>query len=142
MGSTDAVNLDPVANPITAGTYSFEKWQRFCVSALGGSSAIKNLKVWRTGALGGSDTHKTSARETSYANPTWATPVATVSTYTQTMPTTTPTNANVGIGGVTSGQITTASPTYSDYIVHQIFVAGGSTAGTTMTMNYQYDEIA
>jgi len=28
MGSTDAVNLDPVANPLAPGNNTFEKWQK------------------------------------------------------------------------------------------------------------------
>jgi hypothetical protein len=142
MGSSDTANLDPVAYPITAGQNSYEKWQRFNVTAMGGSSAIKNLKVWRTGALGGSDTHLTNARESGYTTAgTGTTPVATSSAVaTQTMPTTTPTNANLGIGGSLTGQLTATGT--SDWLVHQIQVNAASTAGTTTTMNYQYDEIA
>jgi hypothetical protein len=146
MGSTDAANLDPVAYPITAGTNSYEKWQRFDVTNMGGSSAIRNLKVWRTGALGGSDTHVCNLHSTqgtydAHKQTTGVTPVATASTIaTQTMPTAAPGTANLGVGGSLTGQLTATGQ--SDYIVHQIQVNAGSTAGTTMTMNYQYDEIA
>ena len=53
MGNVDDAELDPVAYPITPGENSYEKWQRFHVSDMKGSSEISNLKVWRTGALGG-----------------------------------------------------------------------------------------
>jgi hypothetical protein len=146
MGSTDAANLDPVAYPITAGGYSYEKWQTFHVTAMGGSSAIRNLKVWRTGSMGGSDTHETNAHATQGTYDTqkktvFATPVATNSAIcVNAMPTAATGTANLGIGGSLTGQLTATGS--SDYLVHQIAVNAASTAGTTTTMNYQYDEIA
>lgn len=142
MGSTDAANLDADANPIDAGNNSYEKWQKIHVTAMGGSTAIDNLKIWRTGALAGSAVHVTNARETSYGGAeTFATPVATDSTIAdQTMPTSEPTGANLGIGGSLAGQLTGTGS--SDYLVHQIQVDAGDTAGNTTTLNYQYDETA
>ena len=142
MGDTDAVNLDPVAYPVTPGNYTYEKWQKIEVTAMGGSSAIDNLKIWRTGALGGSATHKTNARETTYGGAeTYATPIKTVSTIaTETMPTSEPSGANLGIGGALAGSLTAAGS--SDYLVHQIGTDAGDVAGSTSTMNYQYDETA
>ena len=103
MGSTEAVNLDPVAYPITPGNNSFEKWQRIHVSNIGTSSKIDNLKVWRTTALGANATHKTNAREASYdgaqvfdtVNGPLATDRSATYHYTQTMPTSVPSGANV-----------------------------------------------
>jgi len=142
MGDTDAPNLDPVAYPVTPGNYTYEKWQKLEVTAMGGSSAIDNLKIWRTGALGGSATHKTNARETSYGGAeSYATPIKTVSTIaTETMPTSEPSGANLGIGGALAGALTAAGE--SDYLVHQIGTDAGDVAGSTSTMNYQYDETA
>ena len=142
MGDTDAVNLDPVAYPVTPGNYTYEKWQKIEVTAMGGSSAIDNLKIWRTGALGGSATHKTNARETTYGGAeTYATPIKTVSTIaTETMPTSEPSGANLGIGGALAGSLTAAGS--SDYLVHQIGTDAGDVDGSTSTMNYQYDETA
>jgi hypothetical protein len=142
MGSTDAANLDPVANPVVPGENTYEKWQKFHVSAMGGSSQIDNLKVWRTGALGGSAIHVTNARTSSYGGAeTYAQPVATDSSVaTQAMPTSEPGSANLGIGGSLSGALTNTGS--SDYLVHQIQTDAGDTAGSTSTMNYQYDETA
>ncbi len=141
MGNIDAANLDPVAYPVTPGNNTYEKWQRIHVTAMGGSSKIDNLKIWRTGALGGSAVHKTNARETDYTPASYATPVSTTSTVaTQTMPTSTPSGANLGIGGSLSGSLT--APGYSDYLVHQIQTDAGDTSGSTSTQNYQYDEVA
>lgn len=142
MGSTDTVNLDPVANPVVPGNNTYEKWQKIHVTGMGGSSAIDNLKIWRTSALGGSATHLTNARESTYGGAeTYATPVATSSSVaTQTMPTTEPTGANLGIAGSLSGQLTAIGS--SDYLVHQVQTNGADTAGSTSTLNYQYDETA
>lgn len=142
MGSTDAVNLTAATYPITAGENSYEKWQRFNVTNMGGSTAVKNLKVWRTGSLSGSDAHVTNARESSYGGAeTYAQPTASASSVaTQTMPTSEPTGANLGIGGSLSGELTATG--YSDYLVHQLQTDSGTTAGASVTMNYQYDEVA
>lgn len=140
MGSTDAANLDPVAYPVTPGNNTYEKYQRFHVTAMGGSSDISALKVWRTGSLGGAAVHVTNARTSSYAQKSYATPVATTSTQaTQTMPTSLPAT-NLGIAGSLSGSLTATG--YSDYLVHQIQTNAADTAGSTTTLNYQYDETA
>ena len=142
MGDTDAPNLDPVAYPVVPGENTYEKWQKIEVTAMGGSSAIDNLKIWRTGALGGSALHKTNARETTYGGAeTYATPIKTNSTIaTQTMPTTEPAGANLGIAGSLTGALTAAGE--SDYLVHQVQTNAGDVAGSTSTQNYQYDETA
>ena len=142
MGSTDAVNLDPVAYPVVPGENTYEKWQKMDVTAMGGSSKIDNLKIWRTSALGGSAVHVTNARETSYGGAdTFATPVATDSSVaTEAMPTSEPSGANLGIGGSLTGELTAAGS--SDYLVHQIQSDAGDVAGSTSTMNFQYDETA
>lgn len=142
MGNTDAKELVAANYPITPGENSYEKWQKIHITAMGGSSKIDNLKIWRTGALGGSATHKTNARTTSYGGaPTYATPVKTASSIaTQTMPTSEPATANLGIGGSLTGALTGTGS--SDYLVHQIQVGAGDTAGSSSTMHYQYDETA
>lgn len=142
MGSADDHNLDAVANPIVAGDNSYEKWQKIHVTAMGGSSKIDNLKVWRTTALGAEASHKTNARTADYGGAeTYATPVATTSTVAdQTMPSSEPASANLGIGGSLAGALTDVGS--SDYLVHQIQTTASAVAGATCTMNYQYDETA
>ena len=142
MGSTDAANLDPVANPITPGNNSYEKWQKLEVTDMGGSSQIDTIKAWRDGALGGSAIHLTNARESSYGGAeTFATPTDSTSTVaTETMPTTSPTGANLGIGGSLSGSLTAAGET--DYLVHQIQSDAADTEGSTSTLKFSYREVA
>lgn len=142
MGSLDDAELDPVANPVVPGENTFEKWQKIHVTAMGGSSLIDNLKVWRTGALGGAATHVTNARTSSYGGAeTFAQPTDSASSVAdQAMPTSEPVSANLGIGGSLSGSLDDVGS--SDYLVHQIQTNAADTAGSTSTMNYQYDETA
>lgn len=144
MGSTDAANLVAVDFPVAPGENTYEKWQKISVTAMGGSSQIDNLKIWRTGALGGIAVHVTNARETVYGGATvYATPVGGVTdstVATQIMPSTAPTGANLGIGGSLAGALTATG--FSDYLIHQIQSDVTDTAGSTSTLNYQYDEVA
>ena len=142
MGSSDAVNLDPVAYPVVPGENTYEKWQKMEVTNMGGSSRIDNLKTWRTGALGGSAVHLTNARIADYGGAeAFATPVATDSSAaTQAMPTSEPATANIGIGGALAGNLEAAG--LSDYLVHQVQTDAADVVGSTSTMNYQYDETA
>lgn len=142
MGNTDAVNLDPVAFPVTPGSNTYEKFQKIHVTAMGGSSKIDDLQIWRTGALGGAATHLTNARTSSYGGAlSYATPDTTeAASSTQTMPTSAPGAANLGIGGSLSGSLTATGS--SDYLNHIIKTNGADVAGSTSTMNYQYDETA
>ncbi len=144
LASVDSAAPDPVANPLTPGNRSYVKYQRVHVTAMGGSSKIDNLQVWRTGSLGtgGTQTHVTNARTTSYAGAlAYATPVTSaVTSVDQTMPTSAPGAANLGIGGALNGALTATG--YSDYLGHQVTTDASATAGSTTTMNYQYDETA
>jgi len=101
-----------------------------------------NLKVWRTGALGGLATHVTNARTATYGGATvYAQPIATASTIaTEAMPTAAPATANLGIGGSLTGSLTAIGS--SDYLIHQIQTDLTDIAGSTSTMNYQFDEVA
>lgn len=142
MGSVDSVNLVAADNPIVPGENAFEKWQKIEVTAMGGSSSIDNLKIWRTTALGGSAVHLTNARESTYGGAeSYTTPTASASTpATQTMPATEPSGANLGIAGALAGALTGAGS--SDYLVHQIQTNAGDVVGASTTMHYQYDETA
>lgn len=142
MGNTDAANLDPVAYPVTPGDKTYAKYQRLHLTALGGSSRIENLKVWRTGVLGGTATHETNARIAAYGGAiAYVQPVkVAIATVDQAMPTSVPATANLGIAGSLTGGLTATG--YSDYLVHQISTNVADIAGSTSTLSYQYDEIA
>ncbi len=132
MGDTDAANLDPVAFPVVPGANTYEKYQRIHVTAMGGSSKIDNIKIWRTSALGGAAVHKTNARTAAYVQKTFVTPIKTTSTQAdQTMPTSAPGTANLGIAGSLTGSLVAAG--YTDYLIHQIQTNASDTAGSTST---------
>lgn len=139
--STDAANATASAFPITAGSNSFEKYQKLEVTAMGGSSVIKDIKVWYTGTLAGSDALLTNARTATYTAATAATPVATASTVaTQAMPSAAPGTANLGIAGSLTGSLTGVGT--SDFLVMQLQVNAATTAGATLTINWRYTEVA
>lgn len=142
MGSVDSADMDADDNPIVPGDNTYEKWQKFHVTAMGGSTKINNLKVWRTGSLAAEAVHVTNARESSYGGAeTYAQPVATDSAVAaQTMPASEPTGANLGIGGALAGELTATGS--SDYLIHQIQSTVSAVAGATATQNFQYDEVA
>ena len=103
---------------------------------------VQNLKVWRTGDLGGNAEHKTNARTTDYVEVDYAQPTASAITgVDQDMPTSAPSTANLGIGGALNGKLN-ADDTSSDYLVHQLVLGADDVRSSTSTMNYQYDEIA
>lgn len=137
MGSTDAANITASAYPINPDENSFEKWQKLEVTNMDGASTVDQIKVWRTGALSGADAHVTNARTSTYGGAeTFATPSDTTSTVaTQTMPSSEPSGANLGIGGSLTGTLSAEGS--SDYHVHQIQVDTATTAGASTTLNYQ-----
>ena len=142
FGNTDAYTLNVNDYPITAGDKSYEKYIKLHFTSLGTMSQVDNLKVWKSGgdALGSYTTLKTNARESSYAGAeAYATPVKTSSTKaTQNMPTTTPTGANLGIGGALAGNL--AIPGYSDYLVMQVQTTSSEVIGKEITLSFSWDE--
>ena len=137
-GSTDDANLTAADNAISPGNNSYEKWQKLEVTDMDGASKVDQLKVWRsTGTPTDDDSHVTNARETDYGGAeTFATPTADTSTVaTQTMPSSEPTDANLGIGGSLTGELEEAGE--SDYHVHQLQVDSATTAGASMQITYQ-----
>lgn len=150
LGSTDAVNLTAASYPITAGGRSYEKWWRVKLHAKNDSTSIGNLKVWVSGFTGDADDDwYTNCRESSYAgaqsfdttNGPAATDRSATYAYTQAMPTSEPSGANLGIGGSLSGTLT-SDGTYSDYCILQVAVDASTTAGGSGTLNVKYTEIA
>lgn len=142
MGSSDEPNLVAADNPVIPGENTYEKWQKIVITAMGGSSKIDNLKIWRTTALGGAAVHVTNARESAYGGAdSYATPTVSASSVAdQTMPTSEPSGANLGITGSLTGELTGTGS--SDYLVHQIQSNAGDVVGASCTMHYQYDETA
>jgi len=137
LGSTVAVDLAPSTYPITAGTYSYEKWIRGYWS--GSFTRIENLKFWMsgTGPYVTGETIAWTGQATQYDTPTTS-----VSDYADTaVPTSEPGSANVSIGGTTSGSLTASG--YSDFMVVQASITTAASAGAVnqKTFTLQYDEV-
>jgi len=149
MGSGDVAELVPASYPITAKSngHAYEKWLRFYLSDLGGSSLIDNLKVWISNLGGGWATGEgmsTNLRESGYVAKSYPTlgPVDTDSADAdQAMPETEPSGPNLGIGGSLDGSLV-AAPGYSDWMVLQLDVSELTPAGSVnqKTLTFQWDE--
>jgi hypothetical protein len=148
FGSTDQTNLTAATYPITAGTRSYEKWVRFNVTAMGGSTYVNNFKVWMSSSMAAGceiRTNATSTTTTALVFPTSSGPsnISRESTYYYNVALTTaiPTAPNVNIGGVGSSSLAAAG--YSDYVVFQLAASSvAAIAGQTLTLSFQYDEVA
>ena len=144
FGSADSVNLTASAYPITPGNNSFEKYIRLQISAMGDATQIDNIQVYAPSAsfpVGTGTFLKSNLVTSGYSAATYAAPVATTSTVATTNSSTTvPGSANIGIASSLTGALTSAG--YSDYIVLQIQTHASDTAGTTITLRFQWDEVA
>jgi len=136
LGSTLAANLAPSTYPITAGTYSYEKWVKANFSD--SFTRIDNIQFWKSaGAYVTGETMKWTGVQTTYAAP-----IATVSTIgTTAVPTADPGTANVTIGGSLTGSLTATGS--SDFMVLQASVTVAASAGAVnqKTFTLQYDEV-
>lgn len=151
FGSTAAANLDPDTYPISIATAprSFEKWLRVSVTNMGGSNIIDNIRVWLSSLGGGYKTGENimcnlTTSPVLYSAAAYPTngPVNTVSAVAvRSIPTSEPEQANIGIGGSLSGQITSA-PAFSDFIVLQLQVSASTPAGAVnqKVITIEWDE--
>ncbi len=144
-GSVDAINLDPVANPVPAGANGYEKWQRLHLAGLGGSSVVRYLHFWSGTARPAGLTFQFNGHVTQAtydgSKKTAAEQPGTGATKTpNSVPTTSPASANIGIGGQLTG--TLSAPGSTDYVVSQMRVAGGTLPQAfDPTVNYDYEEV-
>jgi len=136
FGSTLDANLAPSTYPITAGTYSYEKW--IVANFSGSFTRIENIQFWKSaGAYVTGEKIAWTGQQTEYATPT-----TDASTYaTAAVPTADPGTANVSIGGSLSGSLTTTGN--SDFIILQTSVTVAASAGAVnqKTFTLQYDEV-
>jgi len=149
MGSVDAAVLNPTAYPVTAQAdgHAFEKWLRFYLSDLGGSSIIDNLKIWISNLGGGWKTGEgmsCNLREAGYSAASYPVggPIQTNSAIaTLAMPVAEPSGPNLGIGGSLGGSLV-AAPGYSDWMALQLDVTELTPAGAVnqKTITFQWDE--
>lgn len=141
FGSNDGPNLVVATYPITVGNNSFEKWWKMTFT--GTFNSVDNLKIWKfSGGYVTGESILTNAREASYGGAeTYTTPTESNSIVaTETLPITEPSGANLGIGGILAGSL--SSPGDSDYLIEQLKSTGGTPVGdgNTKVMRFQWDE--
>lgn len=127
-GNTDAVNITPASNPVTAGNNSFEKWNRGKFS--GTYSSVSNLKFWKSAGAYVTGEGIVAAVNHAFATPTASTSsIATVAV---------PTSSGSALVPTAPG----SSPSYSGYIITQLQTTGSTPPGNvnTKTFTLQYDE--
>lgn len=143
-GTVDAVNLNATANPIIPGSNSFQKWQQWHVTAMGGSAEVKNFKYFATAPSANTshlfNGHTTQATYDTSKKTVYETPDQTSGDAPNAVPTTAPGSANIGISGSLTGALTAAGS--SDFVVSIITSTGAAVAGTTLTITFRYDEVA
>ena len=135
-GSVDAAELVRAANPLTPGTNSYFKLFRVHLISLTGVLGIETIRLYTDGSFGSGVTHafngstvQATYDSANHKRTTFLQPSTTYTALPETMPTTDPLTANLGIGGSLTGQLTAAG--YSDYALSGLTIgASRSTAGT------------
>lgn len=156
FGSVDTPNLTPSAAKIVipgaSVVQSFEKYLRFHVSAMGGSSSIGNLKLYKSGGayVTGEVINSNSGSTTQQKQTTYHTPDQTLRTVTSfgNIPTTLPTVSNCSItslgveGTVGAGTGTLGAAGYSQYFCLSLQISSATPAGAAnqKVFTLQYDE--
>ncbi len=137
FGSIDQANIATTSSyPIAAGENSYEKYVK--AGFAGTFTTIDNIRFYLSaGTIATNDHIYLDGETTSYTQPT-----ATTSTIaTVDIPTSEPSSANVSIGGSLSGSL--SAPGNSDFMVMQVSVDAGQSAGTkdALTLTCIYDEV-
>lgn len=145
-GITDSPNITIGPDEaIPVGEHSMSKAQRLHVSVWG-SNLINNLKVYKysgdylTGESIKCNLHEVQASYDVYKETTYTQGSRTAISATYNMPTSLPTNPNLGIGGSLSGSFTGTG--YSDYMRSQLQTTGSTPQGNAnqKVIRWMYDE--
>lgn len=159
FGSSDSPNIVPASHPIIIGQFGYGKWIRFHVSAMGGSSNIADLRLYKSSGayLAGEsinsnlDTNVNLYRITLYAHrvaggggglvvtPITDGGVASVGANVNP-PAALPASENISIGGIVGGVL--HAPGYSDYAFLALATTGATPAGPVnqKVFTIQYNE--
>ena len=149
-GNVATASLDPVANPITPGSVSFEKYHRLLVT-LNDATKVSDFKFFFSGTEPSNTSLFTNASDSAFTGVTtgaWLAPTASDSLTIYAVATATPAVANFGIGGSTTASIVqggagTNSTGLTDYFIHAVVTAAGATTGPTSayTLHVTFDEV-
>lgn len=139
VGTSDKRATYPITLPGAGYTYSYEKWHRLYVSAMGGSSTIDGIRHYLYGSVTSGWEIQTSAATSPTSNKTYDTTNGPeTSAFTEcpnAMPTVDPATATI------YGSLTAAG--YSGYVVCQARVGTSATAGQGLIgLVYKYNESA
>ncbi len=135
--SVDSAGIaDYVANPVTAGTNSFEVWLR--AHWFGTFNRVDDVRFWQSTNFSPSTGLQVmfSGQQVIYLQPS----SVTSSIATSSIPTSDPGSANVSLGGSLSGSLVTSG--YSDHVVLQLQTTNAAPAGDTslQTVTLSYTE--
>ena len=123
---------------------SYERVLRFLVSDMGtpASASISNFRIWATNANPSANCTLLYKTVQTYTQPVGGSTSeigqGDLVSYT-TIPTSSPENPNITIGGSTTNSITTAD-SYTDFVYLTLHVQASQTAGGTTTISVSYDE--
>jgi hypothetical protein len=145
----DAANITAntaAANAINPGTHSYEKWQRWHVREMQGSSRVRNFRFYAPPGPTPNTTHQFNGHvvQATYdlsRKLASEIPGRTPGNAPHAVPTTPPAGPNFGVGGVLGGEIR-VSPDWSDWVVSQIQTTGGALAGTLLRNRYVFEDHA
>lgn len=139
FGVVDEANTDYANHPIPIPGNSMEKYIRLHWAS-GTANKIDNIQIWKSaGAFLTGEDIQTNLKTSAYSQTTYVQPTTT--TYTaQSIPTSNPGSANLGIAGSLTGSLTAVG--YSDYWKLQLQFSGSRNPGNsnTLTFTVQYDE--
>lgn len=155
FGSNDSANLTPANYPIIVGLNSYAKFIRVKLSALGGSSAIDVLKVYKSaGAYVTGEDILSNASISGYRRTVYGTPTRIASSANECVdfiPTSLPGSSNLSISAVgtandgspdTPAGTLTVAGTYSQYwtLINRSTGSTPAGAGNQKTFTYQWNE--
>ena len=128
-GNTDAPNISPASNPITAGNNSYEKWNRGRFSGV--YTTISNLRFWLSAGTYVTGETLKAAVNAAYATPTASTSVVATANV--------PTTEGTALVPTAPG----ASPDFSGYITSQLQTTVSTPPGSVnqKTLTLRYDEV-
>lgn len=144
-GSSDTVNLSPVAVPLTAGTNSYEKAHRWHVTAMGGAVSVRAFRFYATAPAANAQHYFNGTTDQGlYDSPNhkitaYAAPNTLATRTPEVVPQSPPATPNIGVAGILLGELTAAGQT--DYLYSQVRTTVSAVSGATMTNSYRYEEV-
>jgi hypothetical protein len=143
LGSADTPQMAYGSNPVALSGNSYEKWLRVHLTDLAGSISLSEIKVSLTGALPVGavlyyNGHTVPATYDATKKTTFSQPATSSTRTPNSIPTSPPATANLGIGGSLLGSLTVVG--WSDYLLLQMRLTGALSSGVTGDLVLEYSE--